>query len=72
MGNINCCQKPEEVMIIESKETINADNIIDESIQDKDEYPHDSEPAFRISKRVEEGPQDIEVRDSNPKNGAEE
>ena len=72
MGNINCCQKPEETMIIEAKETINADNIIDESIQEKDEYPHDSDPAFRISKRVEETPQEIEDPDSVPEDGAKE
>ena len=71
MGNINCCQKPEETMIIEAKETINADNIVDESIQDKDEYPHDSEPAFRISKRVEETKEN-EVRESLPVDMVEE
>ena len=57
MGNVNCCKTPEEALVIEGQETINTVNSLNESFQDKDEYPHDSDPAFRNRKKEEENPQ---------------
>ena len=68
MGNVNCCKKPEEVLVLEGKETINTLNTLNESFQDKDEYPHDSDPAFRNRNKEEENPQ-IEEIDETRKDG---
>ena len=63
MGNVNCCKKPEEELRIEGKETIDVQS---DSFQDKDEYPHDSDPAFRNRKYQEDKPEIKEISDNIP------
>ena len=47
MGEINCCKKPEEELVVDTLETI--ETIKEEKIitNIKDKYPHDSDSAFK-------------------------
>ena len=46
MGNINCCKKPNDEPVLDTNDKSN------DIIKDKDDYPHDSDPAFRKRRKL--------------------
>ncbi len=64
MGSENCCKKQEEVLVLEGKQTINTVNTLNESVQDEDEYPHDTDPVFRNKNKEEENPPKEEINET--------